>query len=153
MPLFQRNSPSGSGDVVTLLLVSASEGDHASLRHILTRSNWQLYHACSCQEGLALFRQRRVPVVVCSGDLPDGGWKDLWAELQQDANPPNLVVCSRLADHRLWAEALNLGAYDILNTPFDAGEVFQVGHLAWHAAREAWRRAPALPRVLAASHG
>jgi len=35
-------------------------------------------------------------------------------------------VVSRLADERLWAEALNPGAYDMLLTPFEAEEVFRV---------------------------
>jgi CheY-like chemotaxis protein len=38
-------------------------------------------------------------------------------------DPPMLIVTSRLADDYLWAEALNLGAYDVLAKPFDASEV------------------------------
>jgi DNA-binding response OmpR family regulator len=37
--------------------------------------------------------------------------------------PPPLIVSDRLADERLWAEVLNLGAYDLLAMPFDAKEV------------------------------
>ncbi len=39
------------------------------------------------------------------------------------SDPPFLIVTSRLADEQLWAEALNLGAYDVLAKPFDAQEV------------------------------
>jgi DNA-binding response OmpR family regulator len=39
------------------------------------------------------------------------------------AHPPLFIISSRLADERLWAEALNLGAYDVLAKPFDAREV------------------------------
>ena len=39
---------------------------------------------------------------------------------------PNLVVTSRLADDRLWAEVLNLGGWDVLSTPFEAAELIRV---------------------------
>ena len=35
------------------------------------------------------------------------------------------------ADERLWAEALNLGAYDVLAKPFDRTEVMRVVSMAW----------------------
>jgi len=34
-----------------------------------------------------------------------------------------LIVTSRNADDRLWAEALNMGAYDVLSQPFERVEV------------------------------
>jgi hypothetical protein len=40
-------------------------------------------------------------------------------------------VSSRLADESLWAEVLNLGGYDLLQTPFEPSELFRVLHLAW----------------------
>jgi DNA-binding response OmpR family regulator len=46
-------------------------------------------------------------------------------------NPPLLIVTSRLADERLWAEALNLGAYDVLAKPFDKREVIRTVTAAW----------------------
>jgi DNA-binding response OmpR family regulator len=41
-----------------------------------------------------------------------------------------LIVTSRLADDRLWAEALNLGAYDVIAKPFEASEVVRIAGLA-----------------------
>ena len=42
-----------------------------------------------------------------------------------------MIVTSRLADERLWAEALNLGAYDVLAKPFDRTEAMRVVAAAW----------------------
>ena len=42
-----------------------------------------------------------------------------------------LVVTARLADDQLWAQALNLGAYDVLAKPFDEQEVIRTLSLAW----------------------
>ena len=58
---------------------------------------------------------------------------------------PLLIVTARLADERLWAEALNLGAQDVLATPFDATEVIRIVGIA----QQRWRNA----RGLRASRG
>jgi hypothetical protein len=52
--------------------------------------------------------------VITAGRLHDRhSWKDLLKEVQQMANPPPLLVTDRLAGEVLWAEVLNLGAYDL----------------------------------------
>jgi DNA-binding response OmpR family regulator len=50
-------------------------------------------------------------------------------------DPPLFIVASRLADERLWAEALNLGAWDVLAKPFVADEVTRIVDIA----RQHWR--------------
>ena len=45
-------------------------------------------------------------------------------------DPPLFIVTSRLADERLWAEALNLGAWDVLAKPFEADEVIRIVSIA-----------------------
>ena len=45
--------------------------------------------------------------------------------------PPLLIVTSRVADACLWAEALNMGAYDVLAKPFDLTEVTRILSSAW----------------------
>jgi DNA-binding response OmpR family regulator len=42
-----------------------------------------------------------------------------------------LIVTSRLADEQLWAEALNLGAHDVLAKPYDHREVTWALYAAW----------------------
>ena len=51
--------------------------------------------------------------------------------ISQLPDPPLLIVTSRLADERLWAEALSLGAYDVLAKPFDPEEVVRIVGFAW----------------------
>jgi hypothetical protein len=46
---------------------------------------------------------------------------------------PPLIVTSRLADNRLWAEALNLSVYDVMAKPFDRAETMRVVDAAWRA--------------------
>jgi DNA-binding response OmpR family regulator len=80
---------------------------------------------------LMALRNDRVPVVVCESDLQPGTWKEVLEELRALPDPPLLIVTSRCADERLWAEALNLGAYDVLAQPFDGTEVSRIVSMAW----------------------
>jgi hypothetical protein len=76
-----------------------------------------------------------VPVIVCECDFRGGNWKLLLDKVRMLPRPPRLIVASRFADERLWAEVLNLGGHDVLATPFDADEVHRVVSYAvdsWH---------------------
>jgi len=123
----------GSAPKITVLAVSASRADRDELNHIFARSRWRLYQAHSSAEALTLLRTQTIPVVIADTDLPDATWSDLLARLDSLANPPHLIVTSAFADDRLWAEALNLGAYDVLSKPFDAVDVFRAVSLAWRS--------------------
>jgi DNA-binding NarL/FixJ family response regulator len=59
-------------------------------------------------------QQHEVGVVLCERDLVPGTWIDVLEHIKALTNAPSLIVASRHADDRLWAEALNLGAWDVL---------------------------------------
>jgi DNA-binding NtrC family response regulator len=126
----------GLTNAVTVLFVTPIDADHIRLAWIVSHSRWELHRATGCREALAFLREQHFGVVIANSELPDGTWQDFLDELATLPHPPNLVVASRLADERLWAEALNLGAYDLLPTPFEPDEVLRVTYLAW----DAWRR-------------
>ena len=118
---------------ITVLAVSSSNEDLGSLRAIFSHSRWRLYQARSCAEAISFFDVHPISVVISEENLADGTWRDLLAHGASLRNPPKLIVASYFADDRLWAEALNLGAYDVLAMPFRAAEVF-------HSVSVAWRR-------------
>ena len=64
--------------------------------------------------------------MVTERNLATGSWRDLLDNVFLLADPPFLIVTSRLADEYLWAEALNLGAYDLLPQPFYEPEVRRI---------------------------
>jgi DNA-binding response OmpR family regulator len=116
---------------VTVLAVSDSEADHDCLDEIFRHSKWRMLSARSCREAFEILESNRIPVVVCECALPDGSWKSLLNRFAQWPDEPLLVVSSRQADDRLWAEVLNLGGYDVLAKPFDRAEVVRVIGAAW----------------------
>jgi DNA-binding response OmpR family regulator len=103
--------------------------------------------------GLAALPKRQFEVVVCERDLTPGSWKDVLDQVTILPDPPLLIVTSRLADERLWAEALNLGAFDVLAKPFDRLETVRVigaAWRAWWAKRQPARKERYTYRVMAA---
>ncbi len=75
---------------------------------------------------------------MCEEQMPDGDWRALLDGMEKLPGKPNLIVASRLDDDRLWSEVLNLGAYDLLMTPFEADEVRRVVSLAWQSKCREW---------------
>jgi DNA-binding response OmpR family regulator len=136
---------------VTVLSVSPIPDDHISLKQIIhysewgvhSDSGWELHESLTLTSAVSVLRQRQIPLVICGRDLQPGTWRDMLEHVGRLASPPLLIVTSRLADERLWAEALNLGAYDVLAKPFDKREVIRTVTSAWrHWAdrSSAWAR-------------
>jgi DNA-binding NtrC family response regulator len=126
-----------------VLLVSSRTEDHGSLRDIFDGSKWELRGAWTASEGRTVIQRdhREIPVVICQHSLPDGDWKLMLAGLDRLEVRPSLIVSSRLADDRLWAEVLNLGAFDLLlGAPFEQEEVLRVTESAYRAGSKSTRR-------------
>ena len=128
-----------SPTTVTVLSVSPMVDDHTSLSSIFEQSErilccdskWRLRPCATVRSAIAWLRKSRFPLVVTERDLAPGSWREILENIRLLTNPPILIVTSRLADEYLWAEALNLGAYDVLVKPFDASEVMRVLDSAW----------------------
>ena len=122
-------SPTG---VTTILSVSPIEEDHRSLQTFSGQSAWKFLKADSIRASFAFLKRHEVSVVICERDLPpDKTWIDMLENMIHLPHPPSLIVTSRLADDHLWAEALNLGAWDVLAKPFDRIEVLRSLRSAW----------------------
>jgi DNA-binding response OmpR family regulator len=131
---------------VSVLLISPFDEDHQRLAAILKPTNWQQHGVRTLREAFAFLRENVTPVVICEGELPDGAWQDVLCKLGRMQCPPALVVTSRTADDRLWSEALNLGAYDVLAKPLNTKEVVHVAGTAWMAWKRRWEGPHALAR-------
>jgi DNA-binding NtrC family response regulator len=127
----QSGSAIGRIQPVTILSLSPIESDHDVLRCIVSHSRWTLFKADRVSTAQNLVREHEVSVVLCERDLAPGTWIDMLHEIHNLPSPPSLIVTSRTADERLWAEALNLGAWDVLAKPFDRLEVLRSIRHAW----------------------
>jgi len=134
---FMNRKPNEGGTrILTVFSVSPVEEDHVALHQILTGSRhtnleFKVETSTTVASALVVLQKRRIPIVLAERDLSPGSWRDLLEHSSRLPAPPLLIVTSWLADERLWAEALNLGAWDVLAKPFDVQEVSRVVESAW----------------------
>ena len=139
-----------SAEKLTVLSVSPIEADHLELEAILGKSI--LITARDIDSALVLLQKHDIAVVLCERDLLPGTWIDILEHLTALPITPSLIVTSRIADDRLWAEALNLGAWDVLvSHPFVSDEVIRCVESGWRRWDNQIQVAATGPRKLAAS--
>ncbi len=122
----------------TVLSVSPNVEDSDSLERILldrdrppVSAEWNLIASPTLAASFGVMRETSIPIVICECDMLPGSWREMLEHASVLPDPPLVIVASRLADEQLWAEAINLGAYDVLAKPFDATEVVRILSLAW----------------------
>jgi DNA-binding NtrC family response regulator len=139
-------------DVVPALLIVGPFEDDCGRDPVFDQFQWPVHRVRNCLEvALHLHIHSSHPcIVVCDRDLLNCDWKDVLEVTASLPNPPPVIVTSRLADERLWAEVINLGGFDVLAKPLDGQEVSRVLNFAWeHWANQAYppeRPKPALLR-------
>jgi len=118
--------PVGAENSVSALLVGVYENDRLLLHEVFRKAGWRLFEARSKRGALRCLEHNPVQVVITERDVKNWHWKKALLDLGRLAHPPQLIVASRAADDYLWAEALNVGAYDVLAQPFQRDEVERV---------------------------
>jgi len=127
-----------------VLLISPDPEDAVFMREIASTLGCQLESASDRYEAELALRRDVFGVVIAERDLQDGDWRDVLRCLERYSYNPLLIVVSRLADERLWAEVLNLGGFDVLAKPFaheEANRVIDYALISWNRRSERERRA------------
>jgi len=117
----------------TVLYVGNSRDNRAAIFRVVDRLGCGAATACCYREALSWINRNRFALVFCEQRLPDGRWLDLLSRFAEITEPPALVVLSQVRDSGSWAEAINLGAQDVLLTPILDGELQHVAGSALHA--------------------
>jgi DNA-binding NtrC family response regulator len=105
-----------------IAFASKSEADFRTLREVAGRLSQSVVPCAGVQEARRAIRWHAPKIVVCEAQARDSG---NWQELLEDAQAAQslMLVVSRHADERLWAEVLNLGGFAVLSLPFDRHEL------------------------------
>jgi DNA-binding response OmpR family regulator len=114
---------------VSALLISPYQADFECLYPIFQERNWKLQVAQTCRQACSALDRHEFAVIVCECKLPDGTWQTVHNYVE--GTPAQLIVCSRLADERLWTEVLDSGGYDVVSTPFRREETLRMITAAW----------------------
>jgi DNA-binding NtrC family response regulator len=135
---------SRTDETITILSVSPTVEDHRLLQQILShhdhsqwaKSTWKLKASFDVDSAASALKEHAVSIVLCESQLSTGTWHEILRHVSALDDPPLLIVTSKFADERLWAEALHLGAFDVIAKPYNAEEVKRTVMLAWQHWRE-----------------
>ena len=109
-----------------ILFISGHPDDARRLSRMLHSLPITLDHVETLQQARAKLQQDDYGVILTEAALPDGNWLDAIHLAHQYPQALEVIVTDPQADARFWAEALNLGAYDLLAQPFYEPEVRRI---------------------------
>ncbi len=109
-----------------ILFISARREDASRLSQMLYSLPMVMDYAESLRQAHAKLQLKEYDVILTEAALPDGQWLDALHLAREHPRDVELIVTDPQADARLWAEALNLGAYDLLAQPFYEPEVRRI---------------------------
>lgn len=105
-----------------IAFVSKSEADCRILREVAGRVSQSVVGFPDAQQARKAIHRLDPEIIIYDMQVAESG---NWQALLEDAQAAQslLLVVSRNADERLWAEVLNLGGFDVLTLPFERDEL------------------------------
>ena len=109
-----------------ILFISGRQEDARHLSLMLHALPLELEHVPSLHHARTLIHRQTYDLILTEAALPDGKWLDVLQLVRECPRATEVIVTDPQADARFWAEALNLGAYDLLAQPFYEPEVRRI---------------------------
>jgi len=138
----QTNFPEGS----RILLVCDDESDTRQLRTLLLEAGFHLDCAKSMRAACEAVKSGEFQVVISTPLLKDGSWRRLVDIANHSSLGFEVLIWARSFDLREWAEALENGAFDVLDAVYEKPRVVEATKCALWAAylKGAWPRPKAI---------
>ena len=109
-----------------ILFISGRHEDARHLSKMLHALPLKLDHVPSLEHARTRLRRQEYDVILTEAALPDGKWLDVLHLVRECPRETEVIVTDPQADAHFWAEALNLGADDLLAQPFYEPEVRRI---------------------------
>ena len=109
-----------------ILFISGLHEDARHISRMLHALPLELEHVSSLRQARARLHQQEYELILTEAALPDGKWLDVLHLVRECPRETEVIVTDPQADARFWAEALNLGAYDLVAQPFYEPEVRRI---------------------------
>jgi two-component system OmpR family response regulator len=109
-----------------ILFLSGRPEDACEISRMLWELPLAIEHTASLQQARVMLRQSNYDLVLTEAALPDGTWLDVLHLVRECPQALEVVITDPQADARLWSEALNRGAYDLIAQPFYEPEVRRI---------------------------
>ncbi|HTS30884.1 MAG TPA: hypothetical protein VMH81_33660 [Bryobacteraceae bacterium] len=109
-----------------ILFISGNRDDARHLSQMLENLPLVLDHVGSIHQACTMLQQNHYAVILTETAVQDGSWKDVLQMARDCPRELQVLVTDLHGDARLWAEVLNLGAYDLVAQPFYQPEVCRI---------------------------
>jgi DNA-binding NtrC family response regulator len=112
------------------VLVAMPSQQRLGLLPILEESGMNISVAGNFLDGQQKLATQPYDLLFVDAELPGGSWQRLLQAVLKSDRACEVIVCSRCADERLWADVLQSGAYDLISEPFQEREVARIAQCA-----------------------
>jgi DNA-binding NtrC family response regulator len=109
-----------------VLFVSPNREDATALSRMLGSLSVPIQYVADLAHARLKMQGGVYQVILTEANLPDGTWLDVLDVARRVSPNSEVIVTDAAADARFWAEALNMGAYDLLAQPFAPAEVQRI---------------------------
>lgn len=123
-----------------ILFISGRLEDARRITQMVQALPLAVEHVPSLQHARNKLREFEYDIVLTEAALPDGNWLDVLHLVRTCPQDLEVIITDPHADARLWSEALNRGAYDLIAQPFYEPEVRRILYNA--CSHRACERAP-----------
>lgn len=105
-----------------VLVIDDDPAVRSAICRVLRRAGHECVTAADAGEGLDRARELRPDVILLDIELPDADGRDVMGSLQSDPSVADIpvIVISGNVDHYRRMQALEAGAEDVVEKPFDA---------------------------------
>ena len=132
-----------TSDTARILIVCGTHSDTRRLETQLREAGLDSESVDSMTAACESARSDRFEVIFSTPFAGDGSWKRLIGLANQHSLSFEVVLLARTFDLHQWAEAMQIGAFDVLDLVFDLSRAAEVAQHAFGAAYLKRFRAPA----------
>lgn len=118
-------------EMLSALLVYTEAEHFPALATALKTPSIHIRRAATCGEAWLFLRGPDPPhLVFTDTQMADGGWAEVLSLVNLLPAAVNVIVVARALDKRLYLEALEEGAFDLITPPFVASDLAHVVRVA-----------------------
>ncbi|HEV2231917.1 MAG TPA: response regulator [Terriglobia bacterium] len=108
------------------LLVSREGASLEPLKSALKKQSIETWSVDTCEEVTKLVEQTHPELIFTDPRLADGTWLDIVTLIEKASTPVNLIVVGAPENAKLHASAMENGAFDFIQPPFEATSLGQI---------------------------
>jgi len=106
-------------DTASILIVSDSVSDTEELKVVFQKAGLTSESAAGITAGCESAISRRFQVIFCTPVMADGSWRRLIDVANHYGLSFEVIILARTFDFNQWGEALQVGAFDVLDVLCD----------------------------------